>query len=73
MACIRAIERDYVNIAPGLRAVLPFQGPRSPSKERKYRILYGRRLLMSDTVTSTEEGFYPAEHTALNIFLALGD
>lgn len=71
-ACVGTIDRDYVNIAPGLRAVTGIQEPTESRKERKHKSPYGRRLLMSDIVTFTEKDFYPAVHTAFEYILTTG-
>lgn len=74
MACVGTIDRDYVNIAPGLRAVTGIQASlRSRLKgKRKHKSPYGRRLLMSDTVTSRGKDVYPAVHIAFEFILTTG-
>ena len=72
MACVGTIDRDYVNIAPGLRAVTGIQEPEESLKGKKTQSPYGRRLLMSDTVTFRGKDVYPAVHIAFEFILTTG-
>lgn len=38
MACVGTIDRDYANIAPGLRAVTGIQEPTESLKEKKTQV-----------------------------------